>query len=149
MRLNLLRLSLKKPYIRLVLFLFPVAAPMLADDVTYSYDSAGNRIKREIVLKKTVSPTRGASDYASEFVDDREMRIYPNPTYGQLTVEIPGFTIGDECELLVVSLSGEIILSRKAGAPTETLDISGQKNGVYILHISFNGKESTWKILKQ
>lgn len=34
MRLNLLRLSLKKPYIRLVLLLFPVAAPMLADDVT-------------------------------------------------------------------------------------------------------------------
>lgn len=80
-----------------------------AKNVSYSYDSAGNRVKREILFEKQSAPSRDISnpEYFSEVLDEKEIRIYPNPTEGLLKIEIKGYTDSDECGLSIFNMSGQ------------------------------------------
>lgn len=120
-----------------------------AQSVKYSYDNAGNRIKREIVMK-TKSPyeVSTTTECFSEKLSEKEIRIYPNPTKGRLKIEIAGYENSDRCILRILNVSGQQILSTHANSACTELDISSKANGIYILYISLNNKETTWKIIK-
>lgn len=120
-----------------------------AQSVKYSYDNAGNRIKREIVMK-TKSPyeVSTTTECFSEKLSEKEIRIYPNPTKGRLKIEIAGYENSDRCILRILNVSGQQILSTHANSACTELDISSKANGIYILYISLNNKETTWKVIK-
>lgn len=115
--------------------------------MSYAYDEAGNRVKREIVLQ-----TRAAEEFTnesySEMLNDRDIRIYPNPTEGQLTVEITG---DGACRFDIYNISGQQVLTTNSGPGRVALDISSQPKGLYILRVTTEngGDSSTWKIVKK
>lgn len=55
-----------------------------ADTVSFPYDSAGNRVKREIIVEKKSAPSHAGTEYFSEIISEKEIKIYPNPTEGVL-----------------------------------------------------------------
>lgn len=115
--------------------------------VKYTYDASGNRVKREIVLTKSAVETR--SDFFTEELAKRTIKIYPNPTEGQLKVEVSDF---EECKsvgLTVVNMQGQIVLKKKMNSATDDLDMSGEASGLYILQINIDGENSSWKIIKK
>jgi hypothetical protein len=63
--------------------------------------------------------------------------IYPNPAFDQLTIEMT--YEGPECMLEIVSLTGQVILSRQAftsgGLLKETLDVSEFSKGMYMVRV--------------
>lgn len=120
-----------------------------AKTVNYSYDSAGNRVKREIVLQKAPTRSESTNTVLSESFSRKDVKIFPNPTYGELTVEIKGLDNSDSCLINIYSLAGQCILSSSSGYQTATFDISRQPNGIYILEILLNGEKATWKIIKK
>lgn len=72
---------MKKKLIMLLIWVMPYAAS--AQSVKYSYDNAGNRIKREIVMKaKSFYKETSTTECFSEKLSDKDIRIYPNPTKG-------------------------------------------------------------------
>jgi len=121
-----------------------------AQTVTYTYDNAGNRIRREIVLNRQNAPAAHAiaSSY-NDRVAGKDFRIHPNPTHGALSLEIIGYEASDNGRYTVVSTGGQIIVNQKIASAISSLDISSQANGIYILHIVLNGQERTWKIIKK
>ena len=120
---------MKKKLTMLLIWVMPYAAS--AQSVKYSYDNAGNRIKREIVMK------------AKSFYKET------STTKGRLKIEIAGYENSDRCVLCIFNTSGQQILSTHASSPWTELDISSRANGIYILYISLNNKETTWKIIKK
>jgi len=66
------------------------------------------------------------------------VKVYPNPTSGIITIEMP--FEDDECEMEVLSMTGQLILKRRVyssgGVITETLDLSDQAKGLYMLRIN-------------
>lgn len=117
---------------------------LFADTVSYSYDQAGNRIKREIVLSQfRMSPSESYTDMLS----DKEVRIYPNPTKGILKVEIDDYEETAGYSLYLYSTSGKLLLSPEVSSCTY-LDLSGYANGIYILTLELDGSAKTWKIVK-
>lgn len=74
-----------------------------------------------------------------------EIKMYPNPTLGQLTVETgeAGFY-----QVKVISLSGQSVLSRNLEGPTLQVDLSGFRKGVYFITIRSRDFVSTRKIIK-
>jgi hypothetical protein len=66
-----------------------------------------------------------------------EVKIYPNPTSGMITVEM--HMDKDEVSMEILSLAGQIILSKQAypagGVLRETLDVSDLSKGMYMLRI--------------
>ena len=123
-----------------------------AESVTFSYDRGGNRIKREIVLdadKPDVIVQKADRQFFSDRLSEKDIRIYPNPTKGQLQIEISGMEDDDNCTMAIYNMSGAKVCSASADGTPVTMDISSCPDGVYILHISLNGTDTAWKIIKE
>lgn len=116
--------------------------------VSYVYDSAGNRTEKVIQLTKSAV----SNDSTYHFVDmviKRELKIYPNPTRGQITVDIPAVENLKSGELVVYNLTGQVVIRKKIDSSTMLLDLSSNASGIYIFHILLNGEISTWKVIKE
>lgn len=139
---------MKKPVAVLLMLAMPCV--ISAQSVNYSYDIAGNRIKREIVMKtRALQQEESTTECYSDMLSERTIRIYPNPTKGKLRVEIAGYENSDQSVLRIFNVSGQQILSTHVTSSWTEVDISSQTNGIYILHLSLNSKETTWKIIKK
>jgi len=120
--------------------------------VSYGYDAAGNRINRVIDL----SPLRSAEvdtqeepQVFSEVLKGLEIRIYPNPTDGILKVEVMGLSEGKEARFSLYALSGVLIVDKRSASGVETLDLTGQSAGTYVLRIAAGEEKSEWKVIKK
>lgn len=134
----------------LFLMIFSFGMSSSGQSIKYAYDAAGNRIKREIVLQtRTNSKNEAKKESYSEMLSQREIRIYPNPTDGQLKVEISNLDQSDECNLSIFNANGQNVQSVKSKSSIAEFDISNQPKGIYILVILINGEKSTWKIIKK
>lgn len=134
----------------LILMIFSLEMSSSGQNIKYAYDAAGNRIKREIVLQTRTNPQNEAKKESySEMLSQREIRIYPNPTDGQLKVEISNLDQSDECNLSIFNANGQNVQSVKSKSSVAEFDISNQPKGIYILVILINGEKSTWKIIKK
>lgn len=76
------------------------------------------------------------------------LRVFPNPGSGIFNVELNNQA---DVSLAVTDLFGKQIQNRiiPAGTGIFTLDISGYARGMYLLHVSTNGKTITHKIILQ
>lgn len=115
----------------------------------YAYDSAGNRVSRTLEVGSKKNKENTASLYYTESLASKEVRIYPNPTDGYLKVEIVGWDETNEYDMQIYSLDGIEVWSAKAADAITDIDLTNQKNGVYILLITSCGEKSTWKIIKK
>ncbi|MCK5135653.1 MAG: T9SS type A sorting domain-containing protein [Bacteroidales bacterium] len=74
----------------------------------------------------------GFEDFSS-----MKVRIYPNPTSGMITLEMP--FEASECTLEVLSLAGQVVISLSAfttgGMLRETIDVSDLSKGMYMLRV--------------
>lgn len=123
---------------------------------TYGYDASGNRISRNAIYLRSAHITSDTlsiikakqSEAIKEMIDNRQITIYPNPTKGLLTVDIP-LNEGDIARISLYDIQGRVILDLKNVGSTTELDLSGQPSAIYLLRIFINNKPMTWKIIKQ
>jgi hypothetical protein len=126
--------------------------------IYYDYDESGNRVKRYIVLSKgSSSGDDTLKKYeeiikSEEFADKLEeltIKIYPNPTRGQLTVEINGLGLDETVDYQLFSQTGLLLGTNNKNGFYFTIDMEKYPDGLYILRLMINGKISQWKILKE
>ena len=91
------------------------------------------------------------SDQDERFEDnvgDQKVIIYPNPTKGQLKIDLQG---GNEIisTLDVFNLAGSLLLHKTPASGSMMLDLSNYPSGTYILKIVVGNKASEWKIIKE
>ncbi|MCX6223210.1 MAG: T9SS type A sorting domain-containing protein, partial [Bacteroidia bacterium] len=74
------------------------------------------------------------------------VRIFPNPTKGLVTLEL-NTLLPDEVNLKVYSFIGQVVLEKtiscQTGITTETIDLSSQPQGIYML--SLKSKSGSWQ----
>lgn len=123
--------------------------------VSYTYDAAGNRTNRTIVMQSKSTAQPGGNEQIerttsfSETLADITVRIYPNPTEGRIRIEIANLPKDETADLSLYSLSGQLIVSKKDITSFEEIDISGHRKGVYILKIKAGKQKTEWKIIKK
>ena len=115
--------------------------------VMYVYDAAGNRIKREILFEPSQSKSQVVA--YSDMLDEKEIKIYPNPTEGELRVEIFNELKKTEGIVTVHGNNGAMIYTTPIINGSASLDISSCPNGLYILHVKIGDSVSSWKIIKR
>ena len=134
---------------KLVIFLCGLTATLVvySQQLSYTYDAAGNRISRTIVLG-----LKSADVQKQEFTETiarKEIKIYPNPVESLLSVSIAGYDAGIVSECFVYNMAGALIKREKISGEITTLDMSSFSSGTYVLQISVNGEKSVWKIVKE
>ncbi len=118
--------------------------------IRFVYDAAGNRITREIVMDSRATETTEIENILFEQIATHEIKIYPNPTEGQLKIEIENPENIHNCTFSITEVnSGKLILQEQATLPVTNINISNQPTGVYIMIIDIDGEQSSWKIIKK
>lgn len=137
-----------RKYALILLFTLISVSIGAQNKISFAYDSCGNRINRTILLQK--SSVSATIEPFVEIIDKREIKIYPNPTHGQVKVEILNHEDIKSCTITINSLgSGKLIIKKKATLPLTEIDLSTQPNGLYVMVINIDGEKVSWKIIKQ
>lgn len=120
--------------------------------VSFVYDSSGNRMKREIILTASVVSHGSSIENAglsTDFFEDEQARIYPDPIQSKLTVEAKYPDKKANASLSVYDHSGEEVLTKNTALTSTDIDMSNLIAGIYFLDIKMNGNSAVWKIIKQ
>lgn len=128
-----------------ILFLLPLIVSSQTI-VNYTYDAMGNRIKREIIMSRSIKNTNNP---LTETLLEKSISIYPNPTEGLLKINISGWEITDKCNFKVYSLNGLPIQEITVVSSITEINLGNEPNGIYLLNIELNESKSSWKIIKK
>jgi len=71
------------------------------------------------------------------------LKVFPNPSNGILKIE--GLLLNQNNKIFVYTINGKLIKKKITYSTTETIDISDQVSGIYLLNIN----EQTFKIQKK
>lgn len=132
----------------IALLLLATTMSIGAQNLTYTYDNAGNRTTRVSASNKSPQAPETVTALP-ETIAEKAIVIYPNPTDGILSVDIKDYTNEVQAEFRLTDLSGRTIIDRKASSGRQTLDLSRQATGIYLLHIRINGESIVRKIIKK
>lgn len=134
----------------LFLFLLVVSFNLSGQEkIKFTYDASGNRIKKEIVLSSTKLASEEVNEIFTEKMSERNIKIYPNPTKGQLMLDISDIEDIKSGNLTVYNMQGQMLINKKISDVQTILDISSRPNGIYILHINIDGEKKSWRIIKE
>ncbi|MBT3206892.1 MAG: T9SS type A sorting domain-containing protein [Bacteroidetes bacterium] len=153
-----------KTKIIITLTILIINAPSFSQNYTFDYDAAGNRTDRFI----TLSPPSKAALQDTSFVDEEiveeetteeeklhdklgsfDLVVFPNPTKGEVVVQISGEENFGTVSYKVFDIYGKEILSGAKNSNVLQINLSQQVAGTYFLHLEINGKEKSWKIVKE
>ncbi|MBP1644663.1 MAG: hypothetical protein H6Q16_238 [Bacteroidetes bacterium] len=123
---------------------------------SFDYDANGNRIKREvIVIPSKMAYSQMPND---SIVDDKatiniierdDIKIYPNPTKGDLNIELNTTSDIQKIQINIISIKGQLLYNTDVVQRAYNLDLSSFAQGAYILIMQVNDKKYEWKIIKE
>jgi hypothetical protein len=135
--------------------------------VTYIYDAAGNRIRREVTLKSAemtgdsviaeqtpvISEETTALELEKpaleEMFGELQIKFYPNPTQGVVYFELNRLPEGEKPELEIWGPTGKLIGKYKITGQVTRINLWGKPGGMYFIKTIIEGKPVTWKIIKE
>jgi hypothetical protein len=139
--------------------------PGLHGPLWYSYDKNGNRTGRNTIKLKAGSFVASARDSAlaadamNGQITDPEIyqgaagesfvKIYPNPTRGELKVEITDFDFAQKSAIYVYNTAGHLVAQKSPATDMNIINLLHQPNGMYIMKILLGDKTSEWKVIKE
>jgi hypothetical protein len=80
-----------------------------------------------------------------EHKNTENLKIFPNPTYTLLTIEM---ATSDMINIEIISLNGQIQLSKELEGTTHQIDLSSFQTGIYFISIRSGDFVTTRKIVK-
>lgn len=116
--------------------------------ISFEYDQAGNRIKRDIVYYE------GSKKSTSEILDDdelieEELRVYPNPVAGKLHVDLTSEILkSTNKRLLLFDGLGRPVYESVQVNLKNDIEFDGLNSGTYILKLIYGNKQKQWIIIK-
>lgn len=151
---------MKYPYFILFIAFLCMTEAALAqtNKIVFTYDEAGNRKSRDIIVltppsskgdNNTLSQEEeSAPEIVEETLSSTKVTIYPNPTKGQLTLSFEQST-PSIMRYQLVDINGRLIESKAIEDTQHLIDISNQPNGVYVLQLQVDNQTHDWTIIKE
>ena len=131
------------------LLLIGVAAHSQTTQVEFGYDDAGNRTSREIVTLSKSAVLSDTIPISETQLGDKSLKLYPNPTYGVLTMSVDNFDAGETVSILVTDMAGRTIIKDRQQSPSFKIDLSAYPKGFYLLSATIGKQRKEWKIVKE
>jgi len=124
----------------------------LINEVTYpevmenhSYGRYVNGTGAFIPMVATHNAENSFTSLSIEEEELEELLVYPNPTTGNITIQIAGTDQNSWVQLY--DLSGRLIQEKQAYNPTVVMDLSHLASGTYLIRV--DGVESVQRVVKQ
>jgi hypothetical protein len=138
-------------------------AQVLITKIKFSYDAAGNRTKREIIIEPPSSSERHANSNNSNPTEARLVKetetaldltkasadLYPNPAKEFVIVN---FTRGEEkaeAKLMMFDMQGKAVGEQKLENGINTITINQLKPANYLFRVVCGNYNEDWQVVKQ
>jgi hypothetical protein len=128
-------------------------------ECVYDYDASGNRIVHRVItfrnqLLQTNSTEEDSSDttafpYYTEQMGALQLNVYPNPTLGQVNVQVLNAVEAVSGSIRLYTLSGQLLRTQPIDALSCTIDLSTYPSGTYLVKVLLNQVTQEWKIIKE
>ena len=125
----------------------------------YDYDENGNR--RSTTLVDMSQPNPNTAPTIHPKIDEEikvdpntklTISIFPNPTQGELRVELAGATdeqlTNPDNLIRIWDIQGKLLYTTGGLGTSNTIDFSHYSKGTYIMQLFFGGKVKDFKIIK-
>ena len=128
-----------------------------AQNVTYTYDNAGNRTARTVsgTLKSSQAVEAQQTVTAlPNLITEKDITVYPNPTQGHFTVDISNVHHDNlKGEAILFDMNGRLIEKKSihshSGQKRMEFHINHKSPGTYLLRLHIEENTFTWKIIKK
>lgn len=80
---------------------------------------------------------------------DHKITVYPNPTKGELKIDITNLCGENQGMIMLTDIQGRIIYKNENLNQSSILDLSSQASGNYLLKVMIDGKSSEWVVGKE
>lgn len=118
----------------------PSTAGVGPTTITYTYTDGTTTCSNAAANTINVDECLGLTDNEITTVS-----VYPNPTDGKVTLS----NVAENTSFKVVSVSGQVVLSGVVSATTNTIDLSGFENGIYVLQLAQEQALQSVRIIKK
>ena len=136
----------------LVLLLMPILSYGQSKVIEYSYDKAGNRTHRYIIDLSSGTLKSAQIDIPplEHNIGPLEIKIFPNPTRGQLLVEVQNGDDENKYTMYLFDIAGKPLIEKKQkGNGSQPLNLSSFSPGTYILILKTPHGKMEYKIIKE
>ncbi len=129
---------------------------------SYTYDNAGNRTNRALVMQKmgtvdtTIVETGGTGDEninpdenLHDNIGDVSLTLYPNPTKGLIEIKAENIDADITCEILVYDPKGVLLIKQPWSNGESKVNLTRYPQGTYFVKFVANGEVSDWKVIKE
>lgn len=82
-------------------------------------------------------------------LQDDLFTVYPNPTKGLFTLEVPNHWLATSTVIEIRNLLGVVVYSSTIDSSLQKIDLSNEASGIYLLKISNSEQTVTQKIIKE
>jgi hypothetical protein len=122
----------------------------IVPDIEVKPTQAGIRHSRDEVLEKALAVACNTS-VAEKNRNEPEIKVYPNPTTGSVTVAVNGLS-SSIAEAVLTDITGKVVLQKPVeaynGAITTSIDMQNLSKGIYFLSLKCNRQVKTIKMVK-
>jgi hypothetical protein len=131
------------------LLLIGAAAHSQTTQIEFDYDDAGNRTSRQIVTLNKSAFLSDTISISEAQIGNRSLKLFPNPTYGVLTMSVDNLDAGEIINVLVTDIAGHTIIKDRQQSSSFKIDLSDYPKGVYIFSATIGKQRKEWKIVKK
>jgi hypothetical protein len=155
----------------LLICLFSLVSQMTYAQPTYkfSYDEAGNRVKREVIDLSEVPedpnepelktfPSKNTSIADKSQIEEEKFQVrleevsiavFPNPVQDILKIQISELKQGEVAKVYLYNQSGAVIKQLEVREKVEsTLELNALAPGSYVLLVELNDSKYDWLVIK-
>ena len=130
----------------------------------FGYDAAGNRISRMgIILNKATQNVDTTGNVLSDSclynneakqqyqanIEDYVITVYPNPTTGELKIDISNFEEGTKGSIFITDIQGKYIYKTDVIYDKNIINLNYVASGQYLMRIVLNNKNHEFFVLKE
>lgn len=120
---------------------------------TFTYDDAGNLTGRIYEVNMQASQARrgnpGIDSSNVVAISDRlKVTIFPNPTKGELKIQVSGVENNAEVDLALYNPNGQLLLRRNVQEGLSEMDLSRYTDGWFLLKVQSGATVFNFKIIK-
>lgn len=119
--------------------------------IQYSYDDAGNRIKRKFVMVTPDGSGDGGGGQSRKMaIKDtlpEGLKVFPNPTNGIVNIDLKGYE-SVQLNFQVFDINGKTLMNMNSTQMHNAIDFMPYAAGTYSLVIVLNDKTIKYKILR-
>jgi N-acetylneuraminic acid mutarotase len=77
-----------------------------------------------------------------------EISMFPNPTPGEVTLQLSDNLVSRGCQYSVINDLGQIVVGTQLAEQTNRINLAGRASGLYVVRLSLNGQTIVRRFLK-